>query len=168
VFGSTKTRISIRPVKVDELDELAELYRELAGKRTDPGKMRENFEWMQSNPDYIVLGVKDAGGLIGSLMGIVCQDIVGECRPFMVIENVIVSRRYRRRGIGKGLMRKIEKIARERDCYYIMFVSKNQREEAHRFYESLGYGLDFVRGFKKYLAPPPSKSLQKLLKPIDT
>jgi len=157
--GLTNTRISIRPVKIDELDELAELYRELAGKGTDPGKMKENFEWMQSNPDYIVLGAQGAGELIGSLMGIVCQDIVGECRPFMVIENVIVSRRYRRRGIGKRLMRKIEEIARERNCYYIMFVSKSQRGEAHRFYESLGYGLDFVRGFKKYLAPRSSQSL---------
>ena len=155
--GLTNTRISIRPVKIDELDELAELYRELAGKGTDPGKMKKHFEWMQSNPDYIVLGAKGAGELIGSLMGIVCQDIVGECRPFMVIENVIVSRRYRRRGIGKRLMRKIEEIARERNCYYIMFVSKSQRGEAHRFYESLGYGLDFARRFKKYLVPPPSK-----------
>jgi GNAT superfamily N-acetyltransferase len=84
-------------------------------------------------------------------MGVVCHDLVGECRPFMVIENVIVSRDCRRQDVGTALMQAMEKIARRRKCYYIMFVSKSRRKEAHRFYESLGYRLDAVQGFKKYL-----------------
>jgi len=143
--------ISIQPVTADELDELAILYRELAGRNTPLRKMRKSLEWMQSNPDYIVLGARWKGILVGSLMGIICHDLVGECRPFMVLEIVIVSQRYRRRDIGKKLMQEIEKVARRRKCYYMMFVSKGQRKEAHRFYESLGYRLDAVKGFKKYL-----------------
>ena len=114
-------------------------------------KMRKSSERMQSNPDYIVLGARWKGILVGSLMGIICHDLVGECRPFMVLENVIVPQRYRRRDIGKKLMQEIEKVARRRKCYYMMFVSKGQRKEAPRFYESLGYRLDAVKGFKKYL-----------------
>jgi GNAT superfamily N-acetyltransferase len=143
--------ISIKPVTADELDELATLYRELAGKDTSLRKMRKSFEWMQSNSDYIVLGARWREILVGSLMGVICHDLVGECQPFMVLENVIVSQRYRRRDIGKRLMQEIEKVARRRKCYYMMFVSKGQRKEAHRFYESLGYRLDAVKGFKKYL-----------------
>jgi len=143
--------ISIQPVTADELDELATLYRELAGRNSPLRKMRKSFEWIQSNPDYIVLGARWKGILVGSLMGIICHDLVGECRPFMVLGNVIVSQRHRRRDIGKKLMQEIEKVARRRKCYYRMFVSKGQRKEAHRFYESLGYRLDAVKGFKKYL-----------------
>ncbi|HOV70464.1 MAG TPA: GNAT family N-acetyltransferase, partial [Clostridia bacterium] len=59
-------------------------------------------------------------------MGIVC---VGSCRPFMVLENVIVSQPYRRTGIGRKLMEYIEKYARSVNCnYYIMFVSRANRK----------------------------------------
>jgi GNAT superfamily N-acetyltransferase len=143
--------VRIQPIKIDELNELAKLYRELAGKKTDIRKLKQSFEWMQSTPDYIVLGARSEGRLRGSLMGIVCHDLVGECRPFMVVENVIVSRGQRRRGVGRRLMRAIERIARRRHCYYILFVSKKRRKEAPRFYEALGYRLDVVQGFKKYL-----------------
>ena len=48
-------------------------------------------------------------------------------------------------------MEEIEKIGRKRNCYYTMFVSGGHRKESHKFYESVGYDLDFVQGFKKYL-----------------
>jgi GNAT superfamily N-acetyltransferase len=143
--------VSIEPIKIQDLKELAKLYRQLAGKKTGGRRMKQNFEWMQSNPDYLVLGAKSEGKLMGSLMAVVCHDLVGECRPFMVVENVIVSRGHRRQGIGRRLMRTVERIARQRHCYYIMFVSKSRRTDAHRFYESLGYRLDVVQGFKKVL-----------------
>jgi len=61
--------ISIQPIKIDDLNELAELYRELAGRKTDGRKMKRSFQWMESNPDYVVLGAKSDGKLRGSLMG---------------------------------------------------------------------------------------------------
>ncbi|MNO01656.1 putative acetyltransferase [compost metagenome] len=69
----------------------------------------------------------------------------------MVIENVVVSNRIRRQGIGKKLMTMIEKIAQERNCYYIIFVSGGQRKEAHTFYEKLGFRDEQVEGFRKHL-----------------
>ncbi len=143
--------ISIEPIKLQDLKELARLHQRLAHKRSDLRKMKQNFGWMRSHPDYVVLGAKSDGKLVGSLMGILCHDLVGQCRRFMVVENVIVSRSYRRQGIGRRLMRAIERIGRKRNCYYIMFVSNSRRRDAHRFYESLGYRLDVVQGFKKYL-----------------
>jgi GNAT superfamily N-acetyltransferase len=55
------------------------------------------------------------------------------------------------KGIGKALMKRIEEIGKEMDCHYIIFVSSMKRKESHRFYESLGYDLDMVQGFKKYI-----------------
>jgi len=84
-------------------------------------------------------------------MGILCLDLVGECRPFMIIENVIVSFDYRNKGIGKILFNEIEMIAKALDCYYIFFVSGENRKIVHRFYESAEYNKDKVKGYKKYL-----------------
>lgn len=69
----------------------------------------------------------------------------------MVLENVIVKNSCRGLGIEKKLMEYIEDFSRKESCYYIIFVSSKTRKEAHKFYESLGYNLDAVQGFKKYL-----------------
>ncbi|MNT93826.1 putative acetyltransferase [compost metagenome] len=69
----------------------------------------------------------------------------------MVIENVIVSRSARRLGIGKMLMTEMEKQAKARNCYYIIFVSGAQRKEAHAFYEELGFKDEAVVGYRKHL-----------------
>ena len=143
--------IAVTDVLRTDLDGLARLYEELVGKPTNLAKMQDNFVWMHSNPDYIILAAKDEGRVVGSLMGVICHDLAGACRPFMVIENVIVAGSYRGTGVGKLLMQKIEEIAKDRDCYYTMFVSRGDRKDAHQFYASLGYSLDLVQGFKKYL-----------------
>jgi predicted N-acetyltransferase YhbS len=143
--------ITIKPIGRDDLTDLAALLAELAGKPTNKESMLNNFEWMEKNGDYYVLGAKRDQRLAGSIMGIICRDLVGECQPFLVVENVIVSNQFRGQGIGKRLMLEMEKIGRKRDCHYIMFVSGAQRRDAHQFYESLGYKLDVVQGFKKYL-----------------
>lgn len=143
--------ITIKPIGRDDLTDLVTLLAELSGKPTNKESMLNNFEWMEKNGDYYVLGAKLDQRLAGSIMGIVCRDLVGECKPFLVVENVIVSSQFRNQGIGKRLVLEMEKIGRERDCHYIMFVSGAQRRDAHQFYESLGYKLDVVQGFKKYL-----------------
>lgn len=139
-------------VKKGDLAELALLYEELGVAASNLKKMTENFDWMQTNSDYFLLGARDVNNkLVGSLLAIVCRDVSGECRPFMVLENMIVSGICRGMGIGKQLIQQAECIARQRGCFYIMLVSGSQRKEAHRFYESLGYSIGVVQGFKKYL-----------------
>lgn len=145
------TLITIEEIKSEELEELALLMEELSGSNTDFAKMTINFNWMKMNPDYFLLGAKCSNELVGTVMGIICKDLVGECRPFMVIENVVVKSAMRGKNVGKELIKEIERIGREKDCYYTMFVSLKHRKEAHKFYESVGYSLDEVQGFKKYL-----------------
>ncbi len=142
--------LSINKISKNDLSELADLFKELTGNEQNVEKMEKNFLLMESSENYIVLGAKINGKLAGSVMGIVCLDIVDDCRPFMLIENVIVSEKYRRQGVGKALMLNIENTSVSKNCYYTMFVSGSQRKEAHKFYESIGYGNDIVRGFKKY------------------
>jgi GNAT superfamily N-acetyltransferase len=144
--------ITIEGITYEDLDDLANLYEELLGRKTNLSKFNENFDWINSNKDYILIGAKDDNGnLVGSLIGIICKDIVGDCKPFMVVENVIVKSGCRRMGIGKALMGFIEDFARMRNCYFTMLVSAFRRKDAHKFYESIGYANDVVKGFKKYL-----------------
>lgn len=119
---------------------------------TDIERLRDVFAFIDSNPDYTLIAAKDKqGNLLGSLLGIICCDVVGDCKPFMVIENVIVKSACRGQGVGRQLMEYIEAWGRQRGCYYAMLVSSANRKIAHQFYASVGYGQTPVQGFKKYL-----------------
>jgi len=143
--------ITFQTATTDDLEALAQLYEELSGEQPDFCKMKENFKMMELDPNYVVLTAKENEVLVGSVMGIICLDLVRKCKPFMVIENVIVKSAWRGLGVGAKLMEEIEGIGRSRGCYFTMFVSGGHRKEAHKFYESIGYDLDLVQGFKKYL-----------------
>ncbi|WP_019911648.1 GNAT family N-acetyltransferase [Paenibacillus sp. HW567] len=142
----------IREIEADSLAALNLLYEELTGRLTDSRKLEAAFQTIKADSRYILLGAFVEGELLGSMMGIVCQDLVGDCRPFMVIENVVVSSRARRQGLGKRLMTALEEIAHARDCYYIIFVSGEKRKEAHVFYEAMGYREENVEGYRKHLS----------------
>ncbi|WP_246072902.1 GNAT family N-acetyltransferase [Paenibacillus dokdonensis] len=143
--------MTVKPITEDDLLALSHLYEELMGIPTNEERMKEVFKSAEASGNYHILGAFHEGELAGSLMGIICLDFVGTCRPFMVIENVIVSDRIRRQGIGKKLMAEIEQIARDKGCAYIIFVSGEKRKEAHIFYEKLGYRDEQAEGFRKHL-----------------
>lgn len=144
--------ITIMEMRHDDLKDLTLLYEELLGKKTNLQIFKEKFDCINSNPDYMLVGAKDdSGNLVGSLLGIICQDLGGDCKPFIVVENVIVKSSCRGLGIGRKLMGFIEEYARTRNCYFSMLVSAYNRKDAHRFYESVGYANEVVKGFKKYL-----------------
>ena len=144
--------VTIKEMESDSLVALSDLYAELINKSTDINKLEEVFKIIKADSHYILLGAYRDEELLGSVIGIVCHDLVGECKPFMVIENVVVSSRARRQGVGNKLMTAMEEMAHERGCWYIILVSGEQRKEAHIFYESLGYREEKVEGYRKHLS----------------
>lgn len=144
--------VTIKNIELADCQEYAVLCEELSGLPTNMVKLEETIKKIIGNPDYLLVGAMDEDKkLLGSVMGITCLDAVGECQPFMVLENMVVSNQCRRQGIGKKLIDYIEACARERNCKFVMFTSLAKRKEAHKFYESLGYPLNITQGFKKYL-----------------
>ncbi|WP_339277004.1 GNAT family N-acetyltransferase [Paenibacillus sp. FSL W8-0426] len=142
--------VTIRKIEQQDLPALSQLYDELIGMPANVDQMERMFRFIAENEQYYLLGAFHEGKLAGSVMGIECMDLVGECRPFMVIENVIVSQHVRKQGVGQKLMAEIERIAKERNCGYMILVSGDQRKEAHRFYEKLGFGDEKVQGYRKH------------------
>lgn len=144
--------IKIEKANHSDIEDLTKLYEELLGRETNLEKFNESFNLIDSNNNYTLIIARDEDkNVVGSILGIICYDLGGDCKPFMVIENLIVKSNCRNMGIGKKLMIFIEEFARQRNCYFTMLVSAYKRKEAHRFYESIGYANDVVKGFKKYL-----------------
>ena len=143
--------MEIRKLIEDDLVSLAVLYQQFWGEVSSLEKMRTTFQRLKRNPNYILLVADQQNNLVGSVMGIICEELYGDCKPFMVVEDVIVDKRQRRLGIASSLMKELERCASENNCNYIIFVTESERTEAHRFYESIGYKSDAYKGFKKRL-----------------
>lgn len=136
-------------IVAEDLPQLARLLESLTGLATPLPGLAAAFDRMARHPDYHLVGVRHGESLAGAVCGIVCLDCVGECRPYLVAENLIVAEAYRRRGVGRLLLEELERRARQRDCFYVMLVAGRQRREAHAFYAALGYVAE--AGFKKRL-----------------
>ena len=150
--------MEIRKLIEDDLVSLAVLYKQFWGEVSSLEKIRATFQRLKRNPNYIFLVAEQQNRLVGSAMGIICEELYGDCKPFMVVEDVIVDRHQRCLGIASSLMRELERCATKHNCSYIIFVTESERTEAHRFYESLGYKSNAYKGFKKRL----KKSQQRL------
>ena len=155
--------VIIRRLIEEDLPALARLYTQFWEEASSLERMQATFRRLRDDPDYVFLVALVDDDLAGSLMGIVCDELYGACRPFMVIEDVIVDREFRQQGIGTALMRAIEAHAGSRDCNYIIFVSERERTDALPFYRSLGYEPDSYRGFKKRLGRQRIRSMPVLL-----
>ncbi len=61
-----------------------------------------------------------------------------------------VDEKYRGQGIGKELMRWAIERARKENCVAIQLTTNAERQDAHRFYENLGFRASHT-GMKLYL-----------------
>lgn len=132
----------------NDVFKLADLYVELVNEEPNYEKVSEIYNKIRNNEDYIILTAKIKEELVGSLTAIICYELIGECNPYMNIENVIVAKKYRRNGIGRKMMEYIENEAISKGCYAIQLISSSERKKSHKFYKSLGYKVDV--GFRKY------------------
>jgi ribosomal protein S18 acetylase RimI-like enzyme len=103
-----------------------------------------------------------AGDLV--LVATLGDDVVGVCQLIVLqhlqakggrcaeIESVHVHPDLRGRGIGSTLVRDAIARARAQGCYRVQLTSDQERPDAHRFYERLGFTPSHL-GFKLPLLP---------------
>ncbi len=143
--------MEIAALREDDLAELAQLYQQLLPNDISLARMSEVFKRNRNNDNHLILAAKLEGKLVGTLLAVVCEMLFGQCKSFMVIEDVIVDEGQRRKRIGKALMQFAEEYARSRNCAYIMLITDADRLGSQKFYRSQGYATDEYRAFKKSL-----------------
>lgn len=78
----------------------------------------------------------EAAGLLNAFEGF--STFAG--RPLLNLHDVVVSRRFRGRGIGRLLLAEAERIARERGCCKITLEVLEGNQVARAAYEKAGFG----------------------------
>ncbi|MEW2429562.1 GNAT family N-acetyltransferase [Micromonospora sp. NPDC047644] len=87
---------------------------------------------------------------VGTLDTVVVPNLTHGARPYMVVENVVVTSGWRRRGVARALMLAALDEATAAGCYKVQLVSNATRTDAHRFYASLGFAQSAL-GYRRYL-----------------
>lgn len=145
--------ITIENLTKEDLPGLKKVYEEGFDSMTgNINRMQNVFSEINGNKNYNILCAKVKGEVVGSVMGVACMELFGNCQPFMVVENVVVLQSHRRLGIAKTLLTELEARAKKLNCSTMLFVSSQHRKEAHKLYDSLGFGNDPVNGYRKQLS----------------
>jgi ribosomal protein S18 acetylase RimI-like enzyme len=141
----------IRNIKESDLQPLVGLYLQFWGEVSNLPKMQKKFVDLMDNPMYIFMCAEIDGKLVGTIQGIICDELIGECQPFIVMENLVTDKEFRNKGVAKSLLAELESIAKKKNCSQILFITESDRFDAVSFYESQGYNAKTHIGFKKKL-----------------
>lgn len=141
----------IRMMQEEDIPELSALYEQFWGEKSDIENMKKQFRTLLQKNTHILLSAVEDGKLTGSVMGVVCEELYGECKPFLVVENMVVDKDCRRKGLGKALLSELEKLAKQRGCTQMILVTETNRADACGFYQSAGFDPDINKGYKKKL-----------------
>ncbi len=126
-------------------------------------EMLENFELIQEMYPTITLEeysneldvmLPNNYGQVAIYDGETCAGLTGYwigsklwCGKYMELDNVVVSSKYRRRGIGQQLFEHMEAWAKELGCTMLALDSYTDNFEAHRFFYEQKYvprGFHFI------------------------
>jgi len=129
--------IEIRKAHPEDAFALADLALQL-GYKEEAGKVRDRLLLLLSKGHVVFVaeaGAKIVGWVHGYLFSLLYQEPMGE------IAALVVEKDYRKRGIGRLLVRAFEQWAKEKGCNGVFLRSNIKRVEAHKFYQAIGYDL---------------------------
>lgn len=112
-------------------------YLELLKQLTTVGDIsQEKYEIAYDKMGAEVWVIEFEGKIIASVSLLLEQKIIHECGIVGHLEDVVVDRDYRKYGLGKFIIERIIKIAKERGCYKLIGDCKS---ELLGFYEKNGF-----------------------------
>lgn len=141
----------IRKATIEDIPGLDQVMQVISDGPGDPAIMERLIRKISADSDkYLLVAVNQENDeIMGSLLGVIFEDICGDGRPILLVENVAVLEQYQGKGVGRRMFEEVERWGREKDCHYEMLVSGLSRTGAHQFYSALEF--EEVKGFKKYL-----------------
>jgi ribosomal protein S18 acetylase RimI-like enzyme len=141
--------LTIRAAEMNDAAALAQLMCEL-GYETTKSEMQMRLERIATDERYRTF-VAVRNGTVREMIGTLTCPSYEHNDPSGRIVALVIFSTMRRRGIGRALMATAEKDFAQRGIRSVVLNARLAREDAHRFYESLGYERNGFR-FRKDLS----------------
>jgi GNAT superfamily N-acetyltransferase len=105
------------------------------------------FAEIERDPNNAIYVIDIAGEVVGCAQLTVIPGLSRRALKRAQIESVRISSRRRGEGLGRWFLEELIAIARDKGCRLVQLTSDKRRNEAHRFYGSLGFVASH-EGFK--------------------
>ena len=148
----------LRRARRDDLPALVELLAADALRANDDSSAIERrgpyeaaFEAIDRDPAHTLVAVEDVAATVVATMQLTLSPGLARAGATrMQVEAVRVAATARGHGLGTAMMRWAIDEARSHGAALVQLTSDARREEAHRFYERLGFAPSHL-GFKLFL-----------------
>ena len=130
--------VRIRKLQRTDMQAVARIWREALEIPVTDGELCETYAKMDGDDRYTTY-VAEADGSVVGLVTMVTALAIGHPAGYTKVNGLGVLREYRRRGIGTMLLKQAEQEAVANGTRYIGLASGFSREDAHAFYETMGY-----------------------------
>jgi GNAT superfamily N-acetyltransferase len=132
--------LTIRPAVLADAPQLAPLAGQLGYPTTSEKVTARLVEILQNANHIVLVAERNGSGIAGYVELFPFRTLTADAR--VEIGGLIVDEACRSQGIGRLLMERAEDWARAHGYMEARLRSNIIREEAHRFYESLGYRVN--------------------------
>ena len=147
------THVEIRDASEEDLPAVLHI---LAESGIDDGasftleEARQHFARIRRQPGFRLLVATVEGEIAGTYVLQIMEKLGKRGTPAGVVEDVAVLPSRQGQGIGRAMMEHARDACRRAGCYKLALSSNLRRQDAHRFYDSLGFerhGFSFVTRF---------------------
>jgi len=129
-------RIIVREAVPEDYLSLTELAWQL-GHQAESERLKTRLVDLLNRDDHKLFVAETGGKVAGWVHAFLYRPLHKEC--VVEIAGLVVDEKYRKMGIGRRLLAVTEDWARTQDCTRLSLCSNVKREEAHKFYQALGY-----------------------------
>jgi GNAT superfamily N-acetyltransferase len=141
--------IEIRPATRNDLSAILALMVDIEtdDQVLDLSAAEAIFERMKSYPNYTIYVTVSEGKVIGTFSLLIMDNLAHMGAPSGIVEDVVVHSSWRGQGIGKQMMQFAMLQCQKAGCYKMALSSNLIREQAHKFYDQLGFqrhGYSFI------------------------
>jgi N-acetylglutamate synthase-like GNAT family acetyltransferase len=129
--------VEVRGAEGDDAAAVARLLGEL-GYPSAPERVAVRLARLVDDPRSRVLVAERSGEVAGVAAWHAMPSLAHDepaCRLFALV----VGERWRRSGIATALVRQVEQQAARAGCRHVELTTRDERYDAHAFYERLGY-----------------------------
>ena len=132
---------NIRMVNKNDLPALQELYLNLHDAEVMPITSETMHLWenILNDPNYHILIGEELGKIVSSVTLVIIKNLTRQMKPHALIENMVTLPDSRNKGYARLLLSKSIEMAKENNCYRIMFISGAKNESTVRFYLNSGF-----------------------------
>jgi GNAT superfamily N-acetyltransferase len=141
---------TVRLAAPEDAERIRQLSEELGYPSTAAETLRRLLE-ISSNPEHAIFVVEVSGAVVGWIHVLVNHSLLTDTPA--EIAGLVIDEGRRGRGLGRVLMDRAERWARDKRCPSVRLRSNVVRSRAHAFYERLGYQvIKTQKAFSKDLA----------------